>query len=165
MRLHGRGGHHSGVGTRYFTVGEANELVPTLEAGFRRLFQLRGELRRAYVELEAAGHPPSWDSLRTPAEVPAEIRGVHGRFLALAMAMAEEFEAIVQTGVQVKDTEAGLCDFPTVRDDRVVLLCWKLGERAVEHWHELQGGFAGRQPLELELGPPRHLPVGHSNGI
>ena len=126
---------------------EANELVPKLEEGFRLVLRLRAELRQAYAQLEQAGHPPSWDSLRTPSAGPEEIRGVRGRFLALAMALAEQFEAVMATGVQVKDPETGLCDFPSVREGRPVVLCWKLGEPEVEFWHELDAGLAGRVPL------------------
>lgn len=141
------------MGTRIFTVEEANALVPKLEEGFRLVLRLRAELRQAYAQLEQAGHAPSWESLHAPSEVPDTIRSVHGRFLALAMAMAEQFEAIVATGVQVKDPETGLCDFPGVRDGRAVQLCWKLGEPAVEFWHEVEAGFAGRRPLERDATP------------
>ena len=149
-------GHLSLVGTRVFTVAEANELVPKLEEGFRLVLRLRAELRRAYARLEQAGHAPSWESLRAPGDVPEEIRTGHGRFLALAMAMAEQFEAVMATGVQVKDPETGLCDFPSVREGRPVQLCWRLGEPAVEFWHELGAGFAGRLPLESDA--PPHAP-------
>ena len=51
-------------------------------------------------------------------------------------------------GVQIKDHERGLIDFPCLRDGRVVLLCWQLGEREeIEYWHETEAGFAGRQRL------------------
>jgi hypothetical protein len=138
------------MGTRLFSVVEANQLVPVLEASFRRMLQLRSELRTTYAELEKLGYAPTWETLRSPAEVPGHVRSTHGRFLALALAMAEEFEAIVSTGVQVKDPETGLCDFPSLRDDRVVLLCWRLGEPEVTFWHELDSGFAGRHNLERE---------------
>jgi len=51
-------------------------------------------------------------------------------------------------GVQLKDYTRGLIDFPSMRDSRVVLLCWQLGEpERIEWWHEVEAGFAGRQPL------------------
>jgi hypothetical protein len=50
-------------------------------------------------------------------------------------------------GVVVKDLETGLLDFPTERDGEVVFLCWRYGEPSVAHWHSLDAGFAGRQPL------------------
>jgi hypothetical protein len=51
-------------------------------------------------------------------------------------------------GVQIKDYTHGLIDFPSLRDDRIVLLCWQLGESdEIEWWHETQAGFAGRQRI------------------
>ena len=134
---------------RYFSVTEANDLVPVLGDLFRRMLQLRGELRRAYHALEQLGHEPNWDALQSPADVPEHVRPVHGRFLALAMALSQEFETLINTGVQVKDPETGRCDFPCLVDGRVVLLCWKLGEPKVDFWHETGDGFAGRQPMAV----------------
>lgn len=134
---------------RIFTRAEVNALVPQLTAAFRLMLQLRTELRTKHTELEQLGFAPTWATLRTPAEVPPHVRGAHGQFLALAMAMAEQYEAIVATGARVKDPETGLCDFPCLRDERVVLLCWRLGEPAVGFWHELDGGTAERQRLEV----------------
>jgi len=51
-------------------------------------------------------------------------------------------------GVQVKDLEAGLLDFPCRMDDQVVLLCWRMGETSIDHWHTIEAGFKGRQPLD-----------------
>jgi len=51
-------------------------------------------------------------------------------------------------GVQVKDIEGGLLDFPCRVDDEVVLLCWRMGEPAIEHWHTVEQGFQGRQPVD-----------------
>ena len=50
-------------------------------------------------------------------------------------------------GVIVKDLDTGLCDFPYLREDRVVYLCWRLGEDGIEYWHDREAGFAGREPL------------------
>lgn len=52
-------------------------------------------------------------------------------------------------GCQLKDYEVGLIDFPAERDGEPILLCWKLGEEKVTHWHSLEGGFSGRQPLSV----------------
>jgi hypothetical protein len=51
-------------------------------------------------------------------------------------------------GCEIKDLESGLIDFPTIWEGREVFLCWKLGEPEVEFWHEIDAGFAGRQPLK-----------------
>jgi hypothetical protein len=60
-----------------------------------------------------------------------------------------EIEAI---GVQVQDLDEGLLDFPCVMDGKTVMLCWKLGEDAITHWHEPEDGFAGRKPLDAGFG-------------
>ena len=56
--------------------------------------------------------------------------------------------AIRRRGVVIKDLSVGLLDFPSERDGRLVFLCWKPGEAAVGYWHDVEGGFAGRQPLQ-----------------
>lgn len=55
---------------------------------------------------------------------------------------------ILATGAQVKDINTGLLDFPAWRKDHEVYLCWKYGEEKIEFWHEIEAGFAGRQPIE-----------------
>jgi hypothetical protein len=65
--------------------------------------------------------------------------------LKLARESIAEIDAI---GVQVKDLEAGLLDFPCRLDDQIVLLCWRMGETSIEHWHTIESGFQGRQPVD-----------------
>ena len=60
-------------------------------------------------------------------------------------------DELAQIGCVFKGFDQGLVDFYCKRDDRDVFLCWKYGEPAVEHWHELEGGFAGRQPVEAPV--------------
>jgi hypothetical protein len=54
-------------------------------------------------------------------------------------------------GVQVKDLNIGLLDFPCEVEGQVILLCWKLGEKAITHWHGPQEGFAGRKPIDQRI--------------
>ena len=60
----------------------------------------------------------------------------------------ESIAEIDSIGVQVKDLDAGLLDFPFRLDDQVVLLCWRMGEPAIEHWHTVESGFQGRKPVD-----------------
>jgi len=60
----------------------------------------------------------------------------------------ETVQEIDEIGVQIKDLDAGLLDFPCRVDEEVVLLCWKAGEPAIEHWHTVESGFQGRQPID-----------------
>jgi hypothetical protein len=71
------------------------------------------------------------------------------REVAALAAELEHFQReLASLGVEIKDYVQGLVDFPAERDGRVVCLCWRLGEPAVEFWHEVDAGYAGRQPLD-----------------
>jgi hypothetical protein len=132
---------------RHFTPDEANELLPTI----RTLVESMVERRRAHVA-----------ALERQEELEARIRGNGGGIppaeLAEAAAVvdreARELARIVdeigEHGVEVKDIDEGLVDFPALRGGETVLLCWKLGEDAIGFWHTLDGGFAGRRPLPLD---------------
>ena len=124
---------------KLFSVEEANALLPTVQG-------IVGAIQRTYAKLlsfrDAAMH----------AAEGAELGGggmaegaVYINLLAKIGERAGELEAL---GVQLKDYERGLIDFPSMRDGRVVLLCWQIGEGdEVSWWHDVDTGFAGRQPL------------------
>src|SRR5581483_7805155 len=65
-------------------------------------------------------------------------------------ALADVIDELAERGVQVKDVDEGLVDFPALRRGETVLLCWRLGEDEVSYWHTLEAGFAGRRPLPLD---------------
>jgi hypothetical protein len=67
-----------------------------------------------------------------------------------ARELAHAIDAVVELGVQVKDIDEGLVDFPALRRGETVLLCWKLGEDRVGFWHTIEEGFAGRRPLPFD---------------
>nr|MBA3805693.1 DUF2203 domain-containing protein [Acidobacteriota bacterium] len=70
------------------------------------------------------------------------------KYVALLIELTTHTSEIETLGVQLKDYTRGLIDFPSLRDGRVVLLCWQLGEgEQIEWWHDVETGFAGRQPL------------------
>ena len=140
----------------YFTVDEANALIPALELHFAKVMQLRAQLRTGYEQLEKLGEPPTAESLAKSSGAPELVRA-RGRFRALMEALTEELEAIEQTGVHVKDLDVGLCDFLGTREGREVWLCWQYGEKHVGFWHDLEAGFAGRQPLDAVHESPRRL--------
>ena len=65
---------------------------------------------------------------------------------------------IDSTGVQVKDLDMGLLDFPCVVEGRTILLCWKIGEEKITHWHGLEEGYAGRKPIDDTIRKTRKKP-------
>ena len=63
----------------------------------------------------------------------------------------DAMDEIDAMGVQVKDLDIGLLDFPCEVDGQIILLCWKLGENGITHWHGVSEGFAGRKPIDAKI--------------
>ena len=124
---------------KIFTVQEANALLPDvrvivakIQRAHRQLSKYREDAKKAAAAAEQGG-------------------GGLADGLVYATILTELTQHITQLetlGVQLKDFERGLVDFPSLRDGRVVLLCWQLGEGdELEWWHDVDAGFAGRTPL------------------
>jgi hypothetical protein len=131
---------------RFFTLVEANSMVPWLKQSFARILQLRSQLRGHQQSLEQQGYSPE-DPQRSGAAGPPEIRVLHARWSGLLAALQAELRAILAEGVEVKDLEQGLCDFWATVDGREVYLCWRLGEERIDFYHDPHAGVAGRRPL------------------
>ena len=131
---------------RLFTPEEANAALATLRPSVERLVAVRGEHVRLGTELDGvrsnvAGNGGGLDASR--------VTELQEAATAAASELAALVEEINELGVQVKDLDSGLVDFPAEHPDtgEMVLLCWRLGEERVTHWHGLAEGFAGRKPL------------------
>jgi hypothetical protein len=122
---------------RTFTAEEANLLLAEL----RPLLEQARQARRQLIAIDPALEP-------TLARAGGNGGGhLAGEAAALMERVRQAVQRIQAYGVLVKDLEQGLLDFPSQRQGRIVLLCWKAGEPRVAHWHDLDSGFAGRQPL------------------
>ena len=132
--------------TKHFTLDEAQSLLPVLESLLDRAIEARRAAEEIGEELQELNHKIflsggmflDVDSLR-------KRRKAYDAQLQTVKDSLAEIDAI---GVQVKDLDTGLLDFPCLIDGETVLLCWKMGESRIEFWHTLDGGFAGRQPLD-----------------
>jgi hypothetical protein len=87
--------------------------------------------------------------MRIDVMAAARRRAERDKFAQEAKDTLAEIEAI---GVTVQDLDEGLLDFPCVMDGKTVMLCWKLGEDSIGHWHEPEDGFAARKPLDARFG-------------
>jgi hypothetical protein len=127
---------------RFFTVLEANELIPFLTERLPRL-------RSIYLglKLNSDKHTPNLQDVLVRGGIP-----VHVGYLHLMGQLQGLTTEICSQGCHVKDPDCGLVDFPTIWEGREVYLCWQLGEQEVSFWHEVDAGFAGRQPLKKD--PP-----------
>lgn len=124
---------------KLFTVQEANALLPSvreivtsIQRGHKGVMRFKSEAQKASEAAERGGGGIT-----------------HGVLYAEVLTdLTSGIADLEQLGVQIKDFDRGLVDFPSMRDGRVVLLCWHLGEGdEVEWWHDVDAGFAGRTPL------------------
>lgn len=134
------------MSARTFTPEEANaalaEVRPLAEEMVAHGRELaRAQERQAELQGRIAGNG---SSIRTdePSRLVADVDRA-------AAGLARCIERLHGLGVQVKDVQHGLLDFPALRGDEEVLLCWHVGEDEVAYWHGLEDGFAGRRPLPL----------------
>ena len=122
---------------RLFTLTEANALLPQLRRTLQTLLDARQKIIDAQPEL--------WPVLEKAMSNGGSKKA--GEMLKYFEQVQRNAQAIQELGIEIKDINTGLVDFPAERDGRVVYLCWRYGEGDIEYWHELDAGFAGRQPL------------------
>jgi hypothetical protein len=134
---------------RTFTLDEAKMLLPVLESLLRTAISGKKLMEEVDGELQELSHRIFLNG------------GTHVDVVAVARRKAERAKAeqrakdalaeIDSIGVQVKDIDIGLLDFPCEVDGKTVLLCWKMGEDSITHWHGTDEGFAGRKLIDERI--------------
>lgn len=123
---------------RVFSLFEANQLIPQLQSHLSTVQERKAVLVRTREEVRKASANASLGG-GTSAGI---------QYIRSLQDISSNLRAISELGVVVKDIDLGLCDFPHVRDGRVVYLCWKLGEKEIRWWHEVTTGYGDRCPLD-----------------
>jgi hypothetical protein len=133
------------VADRYFTLTEANALLADLRPIAERMVDLRrhhlAAIERRDDLAARIGSNGGGISASDVLELDAQIEQV-------TAALEAVIDQLLEAGVQVKDVDEGLLDFPSLRDGEEVLLCWRVGEGEIEYWHGTGEGFAGRKPVD-----------------
>ncbi|OLB21975.1 MAG: hypothetical protein AUH15_07745 [Acidobacteriales bacterium 13_2_20CM_55_8] len=134
---------------RTFTLQEAQNLLPVLESLLRAAMDGKKLIEAVDNELQDLAHRVMMSG------------GLLANVVQMARRKAEREKAIHRVkdtlaeinaiGVQVKDIDIGLLDFPCKVEGRIVLLCWKLGEQGITHWHTSSEGFAGRKLVDERI--------------
>lgn len=129
-----------------FTLDEAQALLPLVESLLKRAQEskraaeaVEQQLGGLQQRIAAAG------GMRVDVSQVAKLRAETEMEMRR---LSETLTEIDEIGVQVKDLDSGLLDFPYRLDDEIVLLCWRVGEPSIEHWHTMEAGFQGRQPVD-----------------
>ena len=123
---------------RYFTLSEANETLNLIRPLVDEIQAIRQKV--------LSSQPDIWSALEK------SVGNGGNRSLSLLIEDFEQLDALVHSilelGVLIKDINTGLLDFPALREGREVYLCWQLGEGEIAFWHEVDSGYAGRQPID-----------------
>lgn len=137
----------SSSGKKYFSVAEANRALTLVRRIVEDVVGHYEQLCKLYATCQA---------LEGQGDVP-EAEQARRRYASVTDRLSELSEELEKIGCELKDFQMGLVDFPALHGDREVYLCWKLGETWVAHWHEVDGGFAGRQPLPTHVLPDQPI--------
>ncbi len=129
---------HDLMEERIFTLAEAQNLIPRLRPILEELAGEWRRIRELHPEIQKARDNAASDGFSKFGVTYVESVS-HLMFL---------LQQIKEMGVVIKDVDKGLCDFPYVRQGKVVYLCWQLGEESIAYWHDMESGFSGREPLD-----------------
>jgi hypothetical protein len=132
-----------------FTLEEAHALLPVLRLLIKRAMDDKGIIEAVEKQLQDLKHRILLSGgLFVDVPTVARQRAERDKAFQDIKDTLAEIDAI---GVQVKDLDIGLLDFPCTVDDEIVLLCWKYGEEKIEFWHGMEEGFKGRKPIDERI--------------
>ena len=134
---------------RTFTFSEAQALLPVLESLLRAAMEGKKTAEAVSDELSALQNR-IFLSGGYHVDILQVLRR-KGEGEKAAQSARDAIAEISATGVQVKDLDVGLLDFPCQVEGEIVLLCWKSGEKQITHWHGTEEGFAGRKPIDERI--------------
>jgi hypothetical protein len=140
---------------RTFTLDEAKSLLPVLESLLRTAINAKKLVDEVDAEQQALQHRVFLNGGMFLDIVPlARRKAERARGEQRAKDALAEIDSI---GVQVKDLSIGLLDFPCEVEGQTILLCWKLGEKSITHWHGVEEGFAGRKPIDERIAKAKRV--------
>jgi hypothetical protein len=134
---------------RFFTLPQAEQLLPEVESAIRGAIALKSQYQDAEQE---------WQNFCRRVAMQGGTLVDHARLLeqkssreSTAQSLKDAIDKIHEYGCLVKDLDIGLIDFPTLLRGEEVYLCWKLGESGIQFWHGVSEGFRGRKPIDQEF--------------
>ena len=131
---------------KLFTLEEAQSMLPVIESLLKRAMDGKQAAEQIETDLNLLSR-----RIYLSGGMHVDIGKVAAQRIEMEQHLQRARESVAEIdeiGVQLKDLESGLLDFPCRMDDEVVLLCWKSGEAAIDHWHTVEAGFQGRKPID-----------------
>ena len=129
---------------RHYTLEEAEAALPWVRDAIDTMREATANLLDARTKLSALLEAIRSNGGSTHDE---EVHDLRSRVEKSTETLRQPLEEFENSGIIIRDLQRGLIDFPALRDGREVYLCWLYGEERIDYWHELDTGFAGRQPL------------------
>ena len=124
----------------HFTIKDANEALPAVIKKFKNIVNMKDQAAAIQSEMET--NPKYMSSFKDYVIKKQELNATISNFY-------KAIEDLENTGVVIKSVEEGLLDFPSIRFNEEVWLCWKEGETEIKFWHGKDEGFMGRKPLSV----------------
>jgi hypothetical protein len=134
---------------RYFTLVEAEAMLPEVEKELRKVITLKQEHDESETELNRINQKIQISGGMMPPR--DKIVSLRNRKQVALEGLKRSVEQITSTGCQLKDADMGLLDFPTLYHGKEVYLCWHLGETGINFWHHIEDGYRGRRPIDSEF--------------
>lgn len=132
---------------RYFSIEEANQLLPQIQDQLVKLFEIKQTFNHLNAQLQQLKNEAELEEVEDEVDDP--FFNMEAKIDFLQIEAQTHIDNIHNQGVQLKDLDVGLIDFPAIHDGEDILLCWKLGEDLhIRYYHGVVEGFIGRKPIE-----------------
>jgi hypothetical protein len=125
---------------KYFTLEEANQLLPYVREELAFLQEKKRSFYQSYYQLQQLKKQQPVDE--------AAVFALECQLEFMELEAQLHIKQLTEKGIQVKDIDIGLFDFPAILDGQEVLLCWRQGEASITHYHGVDEGYAGRKSIE-----------------
>ena len=133
--------------TKLYTLEEANVALPQIEALLDTLVDTKLQINKHQAEIDVLELIQEGSGIRRVKPGSHYFENKLEEMQILFDQFKHNIHQFAELGCELKDLDRGLVDFYSLKEDRLIYLCWKKGEKKISHWHDIETGFAGRQPI------------------
>lgn len=133
--------------TKLYTLEEANQMLPKIKELLETLAETKLEINKHQAEIDVLELIQEGSGVKRVKPGSAYFEKKLEEMQVLFDQFKQNIHQFSELGCELKDLDQGLVDFYSLKEDKLVYLCWRKGEKKISHWHDIETGFAGRQPL------------------